>query len=61
MQITLTGVMVQDQDHALDFYTSMLGFVKKTDIPMGQFRWLTVSSPGSKPRRKRLSRLPQCL
>ena len=37
--------MVDDQDHALNFYTSVLGFVKKRDIPMGQFRWLTVESP----------------
>lgn len=45
MQITLTSVMVEDQDHALAFYTSILGFEKKHDIPMGAFRWLTVSSP----------------
>ncbi len=45
MQIKLTSVMVQNQDHALHFYTTMLGFVKKEDISMGEFRWLTVSSP----------------
>ena len=38
--------MVDDQDKALKFYTEMLGFVKKHDIPMGgQYRWLTVISP----------------
>ena len=45
MQITLSSITVEDQDHALRFYTSMLGFEKKHDIPMGQFRWLTVTSP----------------
>jgi predicted enzyme related to lactoylglutathione lyase len=45
MQITLASVFVEDQDRALDFYTSVLGLQKKHDIPMGQFRWLTVSSP----------------
>ena len=45
MQITLTSVLVEDQDHALAFYTNILGFEKKHDIPMGAFRWLTVSSP----------------
>jgi predicted enzyme related to lactoylglutathione lyase len=45
MQITLASIMVEDQEHALHFYTSAIGFVKKHDIPMGPFRWLTVSSP----------------
>ena len=45
MQITLTSVMVEDQAQALRFYTTVLGFEKKNDIPMGEFRWLTVSSP----------------
>ena len=45
MQIKLAGVMVDDQDKALGFYTTILGFVKQADIPMGPFRWLTVSSP----------------
>ena len=45
MQITLSSVSVEDQDRALHFYTSVLGFEKKHDIPMGQFRWLTVTSP----------------
>jgi catechol 2,3-dioxygenase-like lactoylglutathione lyase family enzyme len=47
MKITLTSVMVDDQDKALKFYTDVLGFVKKQDIPMGQYRWLTVVSPDS--------------
>ena len=45
MQITLSSVSVEDQDHALHFYTSVLGFEKKHDIPMGEFRWLSVISP----------------
>jgi catechol 2,3-dioxygenase-like lactoylglutathione lyase family enzyme len=45
MQIKLASVMVDDQDKALRFYTDKLGFVKKEDIAMGPFRWLTVSSP----------------
>jgi catechol 2,3-dioxygenase-like lactoylglutathione lyase family enzyme len=45
MKIVLTSVMVDDQDKALKFYTEVLGFVKKTEIPMGKFKWLTVVSP----------------
>jgi predicted enzyme related to lactoylglutathione lyase len=45
MKIKLTSVMVEDQDKALKFYTEVLGFVKKTDIPVGEFKWLTVVSP----------------
>ena len=45
MQIKLANILVADQEHALRFYTSVLGFVKKTDLPMGPFRWLTVTSP----------------
>jgi len=45
MQITLTSLMVEDQEQALRFYTGTLGFEKKHDIPMGAFRWLTVTSP----------------
>ena len=45
MRITLTSVMVNDQTKALDFYTRILGFVPKTDIPLGEHRWLTVVSP----------------
>ena len=45
MRITLTGVFVRDQDEALKFYTEALGFVKKHDVPVGEFKWLTVVSP----------------
>ena len=44
MQIRLASVMVENQEKALRFYTVTLGFVKNKDIPMGQFRWLTVPS-----------------
>lgn len=45
MKIRLTSVLVNDQEQALNFYTEALGFVKKTDIPVGDYRWLTVVSP----------------
>jgi catechol 2,3-dioxygenase-like lactoylglutathione lyase family enzyme len=45
MEIKLSTVMVQDQSKALAFYTEVLGFVTKHDIPMGEYRWLTVVSP----------------
>lgn len=45
MEIRLTSVLVDDQDKALRFYTEVLGFIRKNDIPMGPFRWLTVTSP----------------
>ena len=45
MRITLTGVFVRDQDEAEKFYTEKLGFVKKHDVPVGEFKWLTVVSP----------------
>ncbi|GAB4034564.1 VOC family protein [Spirosoma jeollabukense] len=44
MKIKLTSVMVDDQAKALAFYTTILGFVKKTEIPMGEHKWLTVVS-----------------
>src|SRR4051794_26004019 len=47
MRINLTSVLVDNQDKALRFYTRVLGFVKKTEIPMGEHRWLTVVSPDS--------------
>lgn len=47
MKIVLTSVYVDDQEKALRFYTELLGFVKKTDIPMGPVRWLTVVAPDS--------------
>ena len=45
MRINLTSVFVDDQDKALRFYTDVLGFVKKPEIPLGEHRWLTVVSP----------------
>ncbi|RBY76512.1 VOC family protein [Blastococcus sp. TF02-09] len=45
MNITLTSVFVDDQEKALRFYTDVLGFVVKNDVPMGEHRWLTVVSP----------------
>jgi len=44
LKIILTSVMVDDQDKALKFYTEVLGFVKKTEFPVGKFKWLTVVS-----------------
>jgi catechol 2,3-dioxygenase-like lactoylglutathione lyase family enzyme len=44
-RITVASVLVDDQDKALTFYTDVLGFVKKTEIPLGEARWLTVVSP----------------
>ena len=45
MKIRLASVFVDDQDKALRFYTQVLGFVKKSDFPVGEFKWLTVVSP----------------
>jgi predicted enzyme related to lactoylglutathione lyase len=45
MKIKLTSVLVDNQEKALKFYTEVLGFVKKTEIPVGEFKWLTVVSP----------------
>jgi glyoxylase I family protein len=45
MRIKLTSIMVDDQDKALKFYTEVFGFVKKHDIPVGEYRWITVVSP----------------
>ena len=45
MKIYVTSVLVDDQEKALQFYTNVLGFVKKNDIPVGEARWLTVVSP----------------
>jgi catechol 2,3-dioxygenase-like lactoylglutathione lyase family enzyme len=44
MKIKLTSLFVKDQDKALAFYTEILGFVKKTEVPLGEHRWLTVVS-----------------
>lgn len=45
MRIKLSSVFVDDQDRALKFYTEVLGFVKRTEIPLGAAKWLTVVSP----------------
>lgn len=45
MRISYTSVFVGDQAKALEFYTEILGFIKKQDLPVGKFRWLTVVSP----------------
>ena len=45
MRIKLTSIMVDNQDKALTFYTEVFGFVKKHEIPVGEYRWLTVVSP----------------
>ena len=45
MKIKLNNVIVEDQERALKFYTDILGFVKKAEIPVGDYKWLTVISP----------------
>jgi catechol 2,3-dioxygenase-like lactoylglutathione lyase family enzyme len=45
MRVNLTSVLVDEQDKALRFYTEILGFTRKHDVPMGEFRWITVVSP----------------
>jgi catechol 2,3-dioxygenase-like lactoylglutathione lyase family enzyme len=45
VKIHLTSVFVDDQFNALEFYTDVLGFTKKSDVPLGEHRWLTVVSP----------------
>jgi catechol 2,3-dioxygenase-like lactoylglutathione lyase family enzyme len=49
MQIRLVSIPVDDQDKALRFYTSVLGFETCADVPMNQYRWLTVASPDGLP------------
>ena len=44
IRIYATSVLVDDQDKALNFYTEVLGFVKKTEVPVGEYKWLTVVS-----------------
>lgn len=46
IRVSLTSIMVEDQDKALAFYTDKLGFTKNHDIPLGPYRWLTVMPPG---------------
>jgi catechol 2,3-dioxygenase-like lactoylglutathione lyase family enzyme len=45
MRIHLASVLVDDQERALRFYTEVLGFKPKTDVPLGEYRWITVVSP----------------
>jgi catechol 2,3-dioxygenase-like lactoylglutathione lyase family enzyme len=45
MRINLASIHIDDQEKALRFYTDVLGFVKKTEVPLGEYRWLTVVSP----------------
>lgn len=45
MQIRLVSIKVDDQDKAIRFYTQVLGFETCADVPMGEYRWLTVTSP----------------
>ncbi|MFG6147393.1 VOC family protein [Halobacillus sp. B23F22_1] len=45
MKIIVTSIFVEDQDKALKFYSETLGFVKKHDVPTGEFRWITLVSP----------------
>ena len=45
MKIIVTSIFVQNQDKALEFYSETLGFVKKHDVPAGEFRWITLVSP----------------
>ena len=44
IRIYATSVLVDDQEKALKFYTEVLGFVKKTEVPVGEYKWLTVVS-----------------
>ena len=45
MKVIVTSIFVQDQEKALEFYTETLGFVKKHDVPVGEFRWIALVSP----------------
>lgn len=45
MKIKLNSVYVEDQSHAVDFYTNVLGFIKNMDVPVGEYRWITLRSP----------------
>lgn len=45
MRIKLNSIFVDDQEKALNFYTDILGFKKSQDIPVGEFRWITLTSP----------------
>lgn len=45
MKIVVTSIFVSEQDRALKFYSEKLGFIKKEDVPAGEYRWITVVSP----------------
>lgn len=45
LKIYVTSVPVEDQAKALEFYTQVLGFIKKKEVPLGEYKWLTVVSP----------------
>jgi predicted enzyme related to lactoylglutathione lyase len=47
MKIIVTSLFVQNQDKALEFYTEKAGFEKKHDVPVGEFRWIALVSPGN--------------
>jgi glyoxylase I family protein len=49
MKIKLNSIFVEDQTRALEFYTRVLGFRKQTEIPVGEYKWLTVVSPDGPP------------
>jgi glyoxylase I family protein len=49
MKIKLNSIIVEDQTKALTFYTDVLGFKKSKDIPVGEFRWITLVSPEGHP------------
>ena len=44
MRIKIASIFVDDQDKALEFYTEKIGFIKKNDIPVGDYKWLTLVS-----------------
>jgi catechol 2,3-dioxygenase-like lactoylglutathione lyase family enzyme len=46
MKIVVTSILVDEQEKALTFYRDILGFEPKHDIPLGEYRWLTLTSPG---------------
>lgn len=45
MKVIVTSIFVDDQDKALEFYCDKLGFIKRHDVPVGEFRWITLVSP----------------
>jgi catechol 2,3-dioxygenase-like lactoylglutathione lyase family enzyme len=47
IRVAVSNVYVEDQDKALRFYTEVLGFEKRQEIPLGEHRWLTVGTPGA--------------